>query len=323
MKRYDEIAELNKRLANEIANCERDGDYDRGIELKRELYGNKLEMLDLLETGSSDGEGVTLNEAIEMLENMPARVKYETGVPSIDRHLDGGIEEHQLLMLGGEKGAGKTAFAMQIMYNVSRGHSSVLFTYEMPAWKIALRMKKNRLSTSERNRIRIVEKGRDIDQIEKSIKGHAAKGTKFFVIDSLMKITNRRLAAKRNEQISDITSRLSRLCVEQGVIVILIVQVSKDDLKNGHMAIKGSGDADYDADIMLFFTKDKNMENKRTMICEKNRQNGIEFKEELIIDKTTVTMQPYTAMASMEVVYEDIPKDSPGRNDTIEMTIIG
>ena len=291
MKRFDELEKLNMRLAVEIDIADREEDFDRSIDLKRELHQNKLEQLDLLSGIGSEGSVISLADAITEMEAMRPRIKYETGIDVIDKHFGGGIEEAQLIMIGGEKGAGKTAFVLQLLYNVSHGHQAVFFSYEMPVWKMARRAKKARLSPVQQRNIFMIDKGRDIEKIEKAVRAMAATGKKFFAIDSLMKVTNKRNAGKRHEQISDITSRLSQLAIDLSVIIIVIVQVSKEDLKSGVMAIKGSGDADHDADIMIFFNKVKSDELMRNMICDKNRQNGNEFKEQVFINKETVMIQ--------------------------------
>ncbi len=326
VKRFDELEGINQRLANEIGRAERDKDYQTGIALKREYHMNKIEMLDLLEGTQGQDEGVSLTQAIAEMQAMPFRPKYATGVDVVDNHFEGGFEDSQLIMLGGEKGAGKTAFALQMIYNIANGHPAVFYSYEMPVWKMAQRAVKSHLTSGQTDRIILVGAGRDIDQLEKSIRSHAAMGRKFFGVDSLMKITNKRNAGKRNEQISDITDRLAALAIELGLLIVLIVQVAKADLQSGHMAVKGSGDADYDADIMLFFVKDKAQIDKRDLICEKNRQNGVEFKEAVYVDKESVIMYSMgSARAPVTIHYEDAPegkKENMGMSNKIEAVLI-
>ncbi len=257
-----------------------------------EATTNLLQKIEAIENGNIKGfTSITLDTAIKEFEAMPNKPKYETGISLIDNFFNGGLELNQLIMLGGAKGAGKTAFSMQFLFNVSKGFKSAFLSFEMPTWKIASRAKKANLSNIQKNNISILDKGRDIREIEQTIKSLYKRGVKFFTIDSLMKITNRHHKGKRHEQIADITARLSKLCVEFEIIIILIVQVSNEDLKSGHMAVKGSGDADYDADIMFFIQKDKDNEHKRYFICEKNRQNGNEFKQEVYFNPKNISLQ--------------------------------
>lgn len=305
-----EVKELsNKRKLLKITTAIKRGVVEEQLTSDEVISDVMKEIKHIEDSDGSDIEAQVLDDAIIGLDNMPNKPKYETGLNVIDNHFDGGLELAQLIMVGGEKGSGKTAFTLQFLYNVSQGFKSAFLSFEMPTYKLAKRAKKTDLNINQRKNIKIIEKGRDISQIEKTIKKLARHDTKFFTIDSLMKVTNKFLKEKRNEQISDITARLSRLCIELDIIIILIVQVSKDDLKNGFMAVKGSGDADHDADIMFFIQKDKKNEKKRNFICEKNRQNGNEFKEEMYINPKTVMLQKH-APALYEIAYTSSVSDS-------------
>ncbi|MCD6433748.1 MAG: hypothetical protein J7L21_06875, partial [Sulfurimonas sp.] len=180
-----------------------------------ETISEALKQIRLIEDNDSTRyEAQNLAETIKEFENMPKKPKYETGISVIDTHFSGGLELAQLIMVGGEKGSGKTAFSLQFLYNVSMGFKCAFLSYEMPKWKISSRAIKANLDNVQKNNMFILDKGRDIAQIEKSVKTLAKSGFKFFTIDSLMKITNKSFQGKRNEQISDITDRLSKLCAE-------------------------------------------------------------------------------------------------------------
>lgn len=332
LKMFDEQVMLEILVANPVANinayCEEIKEKSKQRELlnlttaiKRsivedmdsadETINKALKQIKQIEDNDSTGyETQNLSEAIKEFESMPKKPKYETGISAIDTHFNGGLELAQLVMVGGEKGVGKTAFLLQFLYNVSMGFKCAFLSYEMPKWKIASRARLAKLQDTQKNNMFILDKGRDITQIEKSVKTLAKSGFKFFTIDSLMKISNKHFVGKRNEQISDITDRLSKLCIELDIIIILIVQVSKEDLKSGYMAVKGSGDADYDSDIMFFIKKDKENEKKRIFICEKNRQNGNEFKEDMYFNPQKVILQQH-APTLYEATYTTSVSDSP------------
>lgn len=258
-----------------------------------------------------------LADAIKELDNRPKKPKYETGLEIVDNHFGGGLELAQLIMLGGEKGAGKTAFALQFLYNISKSFKSCFMSFEMPSWKIAQRAKKANLSTTQLKNMSVLDKGRYIEDIERNMKSLARSGVHFYVTDSLMKIQTKAKNLKRHEEISLITNRLSKLAVELDVIIILIVQVSQENIKSQYMSVKGSGDADYDADIMFFIRKDQKDQRKRYFQCEKNRQNGNEFSEEVYFNPATVSLQRY-APTIYEREYTTTITDEP----KIEMEVI-
>lgn len=307
----------NKEISTLVVTYENSG--NDTLDLKSELYANKLEMVQLLQEAKSGNilKATTLEDEITSLKTMPIKPKYETGIKAIDEKFNGGLELSQLIMIGGQKGAGKTAFALQYLINVSQGYKSCFISFEMPKWKIAQRLSKHNPNVNQKRNFYLFDKGRDISEIEVNVKKLAKDGIKFFSIDSLMKITNKSVKSSKHEQISDITNRLSRLCVELDIIIVLIVQVSKEDLKGGYMAVKGSGDADYDADIMFFLTKDKDDKTKRYFICEKNRQNGNEFKEEIYLNPKTVQLQEHKP-SIYETCYTTAVDDKP----KIDMEVI-
>ena len=332
-KSFDEQVMCEIMIKNPISNIT---EYEKQIlelshqrkllKLSLDLKNNELSLhqkLEMINKSQEELEAPTnyepqkLSQAITDYDNMPNKPKYETGIALVDNYFNGGLELSQLIMLGGAKGAGKTAFSLQFLFNVSQGYKSAFFSYEMPIWKIAQRSKKANLTQQQQDNILILDKGRDISDIQRNIKYLAKSGVKFFTIDSLMKLTNKHHTGKRHEQIADITSKLSKLCMELDIIIILIVQISNEDLKNNRMAVKGSGDADYDADIMFFLQKDKDEEHKRYFICEKNRQNGNEFKQEVYFNPRMLKLQQHRP-ALYETSYTSSLNDTP----TVSMEVI-
>ena len=50
----EQYKQRNNQIVNEINDAERTENYERVIELKRELYNNKIKMLDLLTVGEEE-----------------------------------------------------------------------------------------------------------------------------------------------------------------------------------------------------------------------------------------------------------------------------
>lgn len=306
----------NKELARLIEKAEKENDPIR-YEYKKEFYANKLEMIEIIDAELNGNNHITttLKEEIQTYHAQPPRPKYSTDLQSIDNYFNGGLELSQLVLIGGEKGAGKTAFTLQYILGVAKGFKSCFFSFEMPKWKIAARLEKSNPDVKQVENFYMIDKGRDISEIERNVKRLAKEGVQFFAIDSLMKIGNKSITTSKYEKIGDITNRLSRLAVEEDVLIILIVQVAKDDLKHNQMTVKGSGDADYDADIMFFINKDKNDNVRRYLVCTKNRQNGNEFKQELYFNPKTVQFQEHKP-AFYESSYVTTVED-----DKVEMVV--
>jgi len=259
------------------------------LNLQKEEIRLKTKLVEEIEgLGKTEEDIATLKEAIAEYKSMPVKPKYSTGVNKIDENLDGGLELAQLVVIAGEKGAGKTLLAMQILYNVSEGFKTMLFSLEMPKWKITSRFLKRNPCGNVLENLRIAEKRFLLEDIETTIQIYARAGVKFFVIDSIMKIKTKKNFKNKSEKYAHISSCLSSLAIKEDIIIFLIAQISKEDIKTKNLALKDSGDVEYDADILLFLTKDKENINKRSLICTKNRQNGNEFKEILYIDKDSL-----------------------------------
>ena len=298
-----EIKDIEVKLADE------DLPLEDILKLKEAKIKKEQEIIELFKQSQQDEESsiITLQEAINLYNKMPKKPKYSTGIGKLDNELGGGFEMAQLVVVAGEKGAGKTALTMQILFNVSKGYKTMLFSLEMPYWKITERFLKKNPQGKILENLRIADKRFFLEDIETLIRFHAKKGTKFFVIDSLMKLQTVKDFRKKNERISYISSSLSKLAIELDIVIFLIAQMSKEDIKGRHLAIKDSGDVEYDADVMVFLLKDKNHPKKRKIVCTKNRQNGNEFSIELYIDKNTLNFQEQ----EIEIVYKagEIIKD--------------
>ena len=231
-------------------------------------------------------EPITMAEAIIEFDNTKEPPKIETGLPLLDNALNGGIELHQLVHIGGESGAGKTMLTLQILNNVAAYFGSLFLSFEMPRWKMAKRMKKFEKESKGFHNYFITDSGRDIDEIKRTIKKWVAKhDIKFVVIDSEMKITHRSFQGDNEpNRIGEVQAELAQLCQELGLVIFLITQLSKSDIRNKTMSGLGSVKSDYEADMKLLILKDDKQENKRYVEIKKNRQDVKEYKTEFYID---------------------------------------
>jgi len=231
-------------------------------------------------------EPITMLEAIAEFDNTKEPPKIETGLPTLDNALHGGIELHQLVHIGGESGAGKTMLTLQILNNVAGYFGSLFLSFEMPRWKMAKRMKKFEKKANGFHNYFITDSGRDISEVKRTIKKWVAKhNIRFVVIDSEMKITHRSFRGDNEpNKIGEIQAELAQLCQELGIVIFLITQLSKSDIRNKTMSGLGSVKSDYEADMKLLILKDDKVENKRYVEIKKNRQDIKEYKTEFYID---------------------------------------
>ena len=206
--------------------------------------------------------------------------KYQTGVFWLDACF-GGFEDGKYINVAGESFSGKSTLIIEMLSNIAEYNKTVFFSFEMyenTTAKKLIKLKGNQLSNL------LIEQNRnELTEIVTLIRTYAQRGVKFFAIDSKMKI--KVLGNMPTvEKTSYVSSVLSKCCQELGVIIILINQIGEDDLKNGRMALKGSGDQYYDSDVVWFITvnKDKDMNvTKRTLYCTKDRINEKLFKVDI------------------------------------------
>jgi len=303
--KFDELKAENISLTTQIDYATSIGDHDKAIELKKVLYSNKLEMLNLL-TIENKRAGVTASQLRAKVDNMPNVPRYATGIKALDsiNAFDGGIEIGSLVLLGGASGSGKSYITMEIVCNVSAYSKAVFFNLEMGERRIVSRLKKQLTNDKQWNNLIVDSYSRSLDDIMMEIELHARDGARFFVIDSRMKID---VSGEKQEyqKISHTTKSLSALCQRLDIIIFLINQISEDDLKNKRLAFKGSGDQLYDADIALFYAVDDEDVNKRKLICSKNRQDDRGFVIDLELKNgKTVEVGSYVNVEETEYNYD-------------------
>lgn len=215
----------------------------------------------------------------ERVDKKPKVPKLLTGVDWLDLET-GGIKQGTFINLAGQSFAGKSQLALKIISNISEYKKTVLFSFEMYEDKLVDRLRS--LSKTQKENIEVIQKSFKLEQVEAHIRRNAKQGVHFFVIDSRMKIVAG-IDGKEYQQISYLSNQLSKLCQELGIIIILINQISEEDLKHGRLSLKGSGDQYYDSDMILFLyiQKEKDGTEKRICCCEKDRDGERKWRRDI------------------------------------------
>lgn len=235
------------------------------IDKLEEEIQERSDIINELMKEEADYKVERISKIIDRVESMPKKIKYETGVSWFDNQC-GGFNEGSYINLAGESYGGKTTFALNVLKNISKYNQVLFFSYEM--YERLLIDKIGYLDEVQQSNFLIEQKRNELGQIENIIKAYAENGGKFIAIDSRMKIV---VSGKKEDyqKNSEISARLSKLCQETGVIIMMINQISESDLKSGRMSLKGSGDQFYDSDVVLFIIVNEN--DDRTMYCTKDR----------------------------------------------------
>lgn len=300
MKKFEELQKENNQLAFLITRAEQEQNHDEQIKLKKQLYTNKLLMIELI-TIEEKRNGITARELKRLVDLRPTAIRYETGIKPLDEKFKGGIELGTFVQLAGESGVGKTHLTLEILTNIAVYTKSVFFNFEMGDTRIVKRLKNIIKEDQQWDNIIIDNDSREIDALCNEIKLYANEGIKFFTIDSKMKI-NVDSAEADHQKFSKISKRLAELSQKQDIIIFLINQMNEEDIKHKRLAFKGSGDQKYDADIALFYVRDD--EGKRRLICNKNRQDEYEFSIDLKLNQKGETVDANEIYPVYEETYK-------------------
>lgn len=279
----------NTSLVHQIDRADRDDNFELSIKLKKQLYRNKLTMIDEIESQEQINSTINAKTLKHIVDSKPKVARYETGIIALDHNFKGGIEIGTFIQFAGESGAGKTTLVLEILSNIARYNKVLFFNFEMGDTRISTRLSRQLTDENQWSNFLINSKARKLQDILKEITNRARSGIKFFAIDSKMKIE------VPDEQdtfkaINIISAELAKISQQLEIIVFLINQMNESDIKENRLSFKGSGDQLYDTDIALFYQlkKEKNVNPqqwKRKLICSKNRQDEILFSIDLELNE--------------------------------------
>lgn len=270
---------------------------------------------------------ITMERAIEEFHNMTIPEPIRTGIESLDNLLCGGFEPAQLVHIGGERNVGKTTLMKQILFNTSVDYDTLFFSFEMPKWKMA-KYTERMTGKSNMKRYHIIDtnmmKSRDVTDVARMIRTMWRKhGIRFALIDSKMKLNHRSYKGNSDaEKKGEIDSILSAVTQETGIVILMIVQASREELKSGKMGSYGSVLSDYETDMQLMLKKtDGGIE----VSCEKNRQEVLHYpaklwfnEKELKFDSIKADIVHYKMPSS----YTDRASLIAGNDEKVEIVVL-
>lgn len=270
---------------------------------------------------------ITMEKAIEEFHAMTIPEPIRTGIENLDNLLCGGFEPAQLVHIGGERNVGKTTLMKQILFNTSVNYDTLFFSFEMPKWKMA-KYTERMTGKSNMKRYHIIDtnmmKSRDVTDVVRMIRTMWRKnGIRFVLIDSKMKLNHRSYKGNSDaEKKGEIDSILSGVVQETGIVLMMIVQASREELKSGKMGSYGSVISDYETDMQLMLTK---TEGGIEVKCEKNRQDVLHHpvrlwfnSKELKFDSIKADIVEYKAHQS----YTDRASLLAGNDEKIEVIVL-
>lgn len=238
-----------------------------------------------------------------------------SGFPSLDVKI-GGLQQSDLIIIAGRPGMGKTAFATNMMLNISRNAPEKekkhigFFSLEMSSEQLATRMISDQCQISSSN----IKKGdftqeeyRKIHDASKMIKAFPIyidqtgglsisqlvtrarrlkrqSGLDLLIIDyiQLLSGSGKKGMDGRVNEISEITAGLKSLAKELNIPIIALSQLSRqvesrDDKRPLLSDLRDSGSIEQDADVVMFVYREAYYLRKKSKISGMSGYEAAEF----------------------------------------------
>jgi replicative DNA helicase len=234
-----------------------------------------------------------------------------TGFPSVDRMLGGGLRRRDLIVLGGDVGAGKSSFALAVALRVAeRGESAAVMTGEMDEE----RMWERALAIEGRVRIDDIRRGALNDQARASLGGAAVRlrerpiawlpmagerfsdvtarlastGAALTVVDYLQLLPPMARVREHEEEMAASVRRLKEIASTSNSAMLLVAQLPTHDPKRRDPRptlddFGALGAVKYHADVVLglyreeMYQMHRGVEGATELIVAKNRHGATGF----------------------------------------------
>ncbi len=217
----------------------------------------------------------------EYFKNRPPIEKIETGISFLDTITERGIELGQIVLLSGDPEAGKTLLGVQFLMNAQKQHKVTYFGFEFSVRKHIETLKGKNFDIKAENYF-IDDQSCELNDLISQIRSLAKEDHKVFLIDSQMKIQAPIVGRTAEEVETSKFSALGETARSLGVLIIFIVQNSKNDSYTPTGSRKGGHEAHLMIRIerlkmnQLKNIKDFNERAKhRRIVILKNKQTGL------------------------------------------------
>ncbi|MGT0106562.1 RAD55 family ATPase [Helicobacter pylori] len=217
----------------------------------------------------------------EYFKNKPPIEKIQTGISFLDSITEGGIELGQIVLLSGDPEAGKTLLGVQFLMNAHQQHKVTYFGFEFSVRKHIETLKSKNFPIKAENYF-IDDQSCELNDLISQIRSLAKEGHKVFLIDSQMKIQAPIVGRTIEEVETSKFSALSETARSLQVLIIFIIQNSKNDSYTPTGSRKGG----HEAHLMIRIERLKMNQLKtikdfterakhRRIVILKNKQTGL------------------------------------------------
>ncbi|GAA8101451.1 hypothetical protein Kazakh3189_09020 [Helicobacter pylori] len=217
----------------------------------------------------------------EYFRDKPSIEKIETGINFLDAITSGGIELGQIVLLSGDPEAGKTLLGVQFLMYAHQKHKVTYFGFEFSVRKHIETLKDKNFNIKGENYF-IDDQSCELNDLIAQIRSLSKEGHKVFLIDSQMKIQAPVIGRTIEEIETSKFSALSECARNLQILIIFIIQNSKNDSYTPTGSRKGGHEAHLMIRIerlkrnQLPEVKDFNERAKhRRILILKNKQTGL------------------------------------------------
>lgn len=296
------LEEYKKRAINDITKDFQKSSMTEKDRLYMQDEIRKVEELDIRTVNTLK------NQLIEFVDNFLSddpKTFIKTGLENIDRQIIG-FEPTQLIILGARPGAGKTAIALNMMYNIARnGYPVTFFSLETTDQKILERLisstsnvpslkivQKTDITDSEATRVmksvdtingfhetgfEIVDKGYVTQQDVRQATMKQYDKPHVVFIDYLQLLNSDKPQQERRLEVDKISRDLKLIAKENNCVIIALSQLSRgvesrQDKRPMLSDLRESGGIEQDANMVMFLYRedyyDESLQDKETGISE-------------------------------------------------------
>ncbi|WP_367684363.1 RAD55 family ATPase [Helicobacter pylori] len=217
----------------------------------------------------------------EYFKNKPPIEKIETGINFLDTITEGGIELGQIVLLSGDPEAGKTLLGVQYLMHAHQKYKVTYFGFEFSVRKHIETLKDKNFNIKGENYF-IDDQSCELNDLIAQIRSLSKEGHKVFLIDSQMKIQAPVIGKTIEEIETSKFSALSECARNLQVLIIFIIQNSKNDSYTPTGSRKGG----HEAHLMIRIERLKKHElpsikdytersKYRRIVILKNKQTGL------------------------------------------------
>ena len=190
--------------------------------------------------------------------DMTEEIRFETGIPELDRVLGGGAVTGSLVLVGGAPGIGKSTLLLQMCANLS--DRKILYVTGEESER-QLKLRAVRLGLEGENILVLSET--DLGSIVECIN---LQEPEVVIIDSIQTISDGEVSSAPGSisQVRECTMRIMRLTKEKGLTVFIVGHITKEG------SIAGPKILEHMVDCVLYFEGERNT-SFRILRAAKNR----------------------------------------------------